>query len=365
MSQRPKWWHQLQAAKNEARLAVDLYNRPTESRSLEGFVVHMHLAWLYMLHAEFLRDGIDFRYRQKDGRRLVQIDGEPKTWELARCVEQGFSAEDPVRRNIEFFIRLRNRIEHRYEALLASVIAGKVQAHVLNFEETLERVFGSREGMADVLRFPVFMSSLTPDAVETLKKTHKRLPKKLTDFIREYDAAQPENVQSDWRYDFRVFLLPQSGPKSEADAVMRFLREDEMTAEQKQARDVVQTIIRTKQVPVQNKGKHKPGVVAKKVSGELGVVFSVHGHHTRAWKYYGVRPEGGAKHPEITDERYCVWDEPHGDYLYTDAWVRRLIKDLRSPLVFKAVTGSARRKLSTPTRDDASRMQSFGENVAP
>ena len=238
------------------------------------------------------------------------MDGEPKTWELGRCVEAAFADDDPVRRNIEFFIKLRNRIEHRYEALLASVIAGKVQAHVLNFEETLVQVLGTQEGMADVLRFPVFMSSLTPGAVDILKRTHRRLPSKSTTFIREFDAAQPEDVPSHWRYDFRVVLLPQTGPKTEADAVMRFLREDEMTPEQKQARDVVQTIIRTKQIPIQNKGKHKPSAVAKMVSEQLGVVFTVHGHHTRAWKHYGVRPEGQAERPELTDEKYCVWDEP-------------------------------------------------------
>jgi hypothetical protein len=353
VAQRPKWWHQLQAAKNEARLAVDLYNRPTESRSLEGLVMHMHLAWLYMLHAKLLRDGIDFRYREKGGRRLVRVDGEPKTWELARCLDEEFEPGDPVRGNIEFFIKLRNRVEHRYESLLASVIAGKVQAHVLNFEETLVRLFGAREGMSDVLRFPVFMSSLTPDAVKTLKKTHARLPKRLTTFIREFDVAQPEEVQSDWRYDFRVLLLPQTGPKTEADAVMRFLREDEMTSEQKEARDVVQTITRTKQVGVQNKGKHKPGAVAKMVSEQLGVVFNVHGHHTRAWKHYKVRPEGGADRPALTDEKYCVWDEPHADYLYTDAWVRKLVKDLANPFAFKIVTGSAPKKLAASTSTSA------------
>jgi Domain of unknown function (DUF3644) len=82
-----------------------------------------------------------------------------------------FGADDPVRRNIEFFIKLRNRIEHRCESLLASVIAGKVQAHVLNFEETLVRIFGVKEGMADVPRFPVSVSNLTPDAVKRLKTT--------------------------------------------------------------------------------------------------------------------------------------------------------------------------------------------------
>ena len=73
-----------------------------------------------------------------------------------------------MRRNVEFFIQLRNKIEHRYEKLLSVVIAGKTQAHVLNYEETCVRLFGTKEGLGEDLRFPpVFVSSLTPDAVES------------------------------------------------------------------------------------------------------------------------------------------------------------------------------------------------------
>jgi hypothetical protein len=113
-------------------------------------------------------------------------------------------------------------------------------------------------------------------------------------------------VQGDWRYDFRVLLLPQTGPKSDADAVVRFVREDEMTEEQRGARDVVQTIVREKAVPVQNKGKHKPSKVAALVEEQLGVRFSTFAHHTPAWQHYGVRPDKHAARPEGTDERYCV-----------------------------------------------------------
>jgi hypothetical protein len=45
----------LQASKSEACLAIDLYNRSSSERSLEGFIVHMNLAWLYLLHARFMR----------------------------------------------------------------------------------------------------------------------------------------------------------------------------------------------------------------------------------------------------------------------------------------------------------------------
>ena len=342
MARPRKWWYTLQASKKEACLAVDLYNRSSAERSLEGFIVHMHLAWLYMLHARFDRDGIDFRYWE--GRRLVRVDGEPRTWELTRClVEEYPDPNDPVRRNVEFFIQLRNKIEHRYAELVAVVVAGKTQAHVLNYEDAVTDTFGAREGLGDNLRFPVFVSSLTSDAVEALKRTHRKLPKRLTTFIQNYDAALPGEVQGDYRYDFRILLLPQTGPKTEADAVVRFVREDEMSDEQ---RDVVETITREKLVPVQNKGKYKPGAVAQKVEQVLQVRFDASSHHTRAWKYYEVRPPWGAAKSAATNERYCVWDEPHEDYLYTDAWVKKLIKELADPEQFNEVVGHQPEKLT-------------------
>jgi hypothetical protein len=341
-----KYWHILQASKREALIAVDLYNRAAAERSLEGFVMHLHLAWLYLHHARFERDGVDYRYREPDGRHFVRVDGEIKTWELARCLREAFPSEkDPVRANVEFFIKVRNKIEHRYEKLLATALAGKSQAYVLNYEETLTSWFGAKEGLGDDLRFPVFVSSLTPDAVKALKATHRKLPKKLNNFIREHDASLPPEVAEDWRYDFRVYLLPQTGPKTEADAVMRFVREDEMTTEQRAARDVVQNIVRNKLVPVQNKGRHKPGTVAKLVSQRLGVKFSNLGHHVPAWRYYEVRPDKHAARPELTNERYCVYDEPHSDYLYTDAWVKKLVKDLADPATFEEVTGHTQEPL--------------------
>jgi hypothetical protein len=56
---RPKRYQpMMHASQAEACLAVRLYNDPAEERSFEGFVVHMHLAFLYLLHAELCRDGV-------------------------------------------------------------------------------------------------------------------------------------------------------------------------------------------------------------------------------------------------------------------------------------------------------------------
>jgi hypothetical protein len=108
------WQHQLEASKQEALLAVDLYNRPGEDRRLEAFVVHMQIAWLYLLQAGFRREKVDYWYRDPRGRKLRGTDGEPRSWELRRCLREVYEDNDPVRQNVEFFIGLRDRIEHRY-----------------------------------------------------------------------------------------------------------------------------------------------------------------------------------------------------------------------------------------------------------
>lgn len=126
-------------------------------------------------------------------------------------------------------------------------------------------VVRQKEGIADKLRFPVFVSSLSKDAVDALKATYKRLPKRITSYVEEYDDSVAEDVRADQRYDFRVLLIPQTGPKSEADVAMRFVRLEDLPKDQQEKFEVVQTIIRDRQVPVGNLSRYKPSEVCKKV----------------------------------------------------------------------------------------------------
>ena len=94
----------VDASKEEALLAVDLYNQPKQPRRLEAFFVHMHLAWLYLLHARFRHDKVDYRYRKRNG-QFERVDGEPKTWELAKCVAERWGDNDAVRKNLGLYPR--------------------------------------------------------------------------------------------------------------------------------------------------------------------------------------------------------------------------------------------------------------------
>lgn len=135
---KPKRWQgKVKAACHEACFAVDLYNGPEVARSIEAFLIHMHIAWLMLLHALMDRDGIDYRYWKAD-RRLDYVDGQPKTWGLRKCVRERWPDEpSPVRANLEFFIKLRNMIEHRpvfTSVPIALAVAGHAQALLRNFE---------------------------------------------------------------------------------------------------------------------------------------------------------------------------------------------------------------------------------------
>jgi len=323
----------VEASRHEAVLAVDLYNRPRQPRTLEAFFLHMHVAWLYLLHAEFRQANVDYRYYDSEG-RLVRVDGEPKTWELQKCVEQRWAPPDPVRLNLEATISIRNRIEHRWQRELMIATAGFAQSLVLNFEEELCSHFSPSYSLEDELRFPLFIGAFTPNGVDRMLKAQQRLPLRLRRFLATFHADLDDSARSDQRYEFRVHLIPRTGAKTEADVSMSFVREETLTDEQRKALialgEAGTVIVRERVRPVANAGLMRPAEAARRINERLPYRFGLYSHFSHLWKHMAVRPLSGVEHPERTDERYCVYDAAHGDYLYTPAFVEKAVELLAS-----------------------------------
>ncbi|MQC25336.1 MAG: DUF3644 domain-containing protein [Chloroflexi bacterium] len=333
MPRSPKYRLMVEASKAEMLLAVDLWN----GRGASGpaaFVVHAQIAWRLLCHAKFEQDGTDYWYR-RNGRRF-RVNGDFRAWELSRSLRELYPDDDPLRRNIEFFIGIRDMVEHRLARDVATVISGKVQALILNYEGALRGWFD--DSLADDLRFPIFLSTLSDDAGEAVAHVWARLPNHLTSYINGYDESLDREVASDQRYEFRVYLIPQVGPRR-SPVWMEFLRSDDLTDEQREELARVVTVIRDRQVPVRNLGQLRASDVATSVETMLGARFRATPHHVRAWRHFRVRPDANADRPELTDERYCVYDEAHRDYLYTNAWVQKLVNELADPRRFEEVTG--------------------------
>lgn len=318
----------LDAARHEAALAIELYNSARQPRSLEAFFIHMHLAWQFLLHAEFEHTGVDYKYRDSSG-RIQRVDGEPRTWELQRCIEQRFDPEDPVRQNLENTVKIRNRVEHRWQRELAIATGGFAQSLVLNFESEICSQFGEQHSMGESLRFPLFVETFTPEGVERIKKALGSLPVGLQQMLASFHTDVDEDIAHDRRYEFRVHLVPQMGPRTDSHMSLNFVREDELSDEQRRALSLLgktgTVIVRERERPVVNSNLMRPNEVARRVNAELPFKFGLYSSFPRMWKYLDVRPIAGSSTPERTDERYCIYDRAHGDYLYTEAYVKKLI----------------------------------------
>jgi Protein of unknown function (DUF3644) len=116
----------LEKARDSALLAVE------ESG---GYITLMVIAWTSLFHAVFFRKKTK-PFRRKANKRYEKIEGDFKYWELDECLRQYYGADtsNPVRKHLESFIPLRNKIEHRSMPQLDANIFGECQAMLLNFD---------------------------------------------------------------------------------------------------------------------------------------------------------------------------------------------------------------------------------------
>ena len=307
----------------------------------------MHLAWLYLLHARFQRDGVDYRYRNPNG-RFIKVDGEPRTWELSKCTAERWGETDAVRKNLELTIALRNKIEHRYEDATALVTSGYAHAMLVNYDMELTGSFGAKESIGDQLRFPVFVGTFTMDSARQWTSARNSLPKKTREFLSRFVADVGPTVSDDPRFDFRINLVPKLGPKSSSDMAMTFTREDELSSSQREALEQLgksgKVLVREQHRPVANLGLMRPTAVAAAIEARTPFCFRPSSEVPTAWKRLKCRPKHGDAHPERTDERYCLYDQAHDDYLYTPAFVEKVVRETETEGKFEKFMGRSPRK---------------------
>ena len=167
---------------------------------------------------------------------------------------------------------------------------------------------------------------LAADAVEALRSTRASAPRGVVGFIDEFDAQLEPAVNQNDQYEFRVLLFEKTGPRSEDDLAVEFLSPKDLSPEQRKAMDSAMVLVRDRQVPVVNLERLKPGQVVKRVQ-EVVPPFNLT-YHTYAYRKFKARPPGNAPDPTATNPSYCIYDAAHRDYVYTPAWVLKLLHEL-------------------------------------
>lgn len=251
------------------------------------------------------------------------VDGDKKAWDLAKSVEEVFGSDDPIRKNIELFIKLRNKIEHRNLPALDRELVGECQALVLNFEDWLTDKFGDQYVLIETLFVPIQLSR-TKRAVVVSKDEES-----VVKFVKDYRGLLEANVENSQQYSFKAYLVPKIGNhRNSSDLAIEFVKYDPDNPEEMEKYDKAIVAIKEKHIPVANQDYIKPSVVLDKLR-QAGYSKSMN-WHTDMWRKYKVRPASNAKDKESCKTEYCVYDRAHGDYLYTESWVQLLIdKELK------------------------------------
>ena len=246
----------------------------------------------------------------------------------------------PSRKNIEFFLGLRNKIEHRYHPELDPALYGECQAMLMNFEDLVLREFGSDMALLDQVGVALQYSALRPQQqAEALRRLQSATLDDVRDYIQTFRAGLAPEVLESSQYSLRVFLIPklESNPNA-ADLSVEFVPYDPSSPTDMEALQSVTALIREKKVPVASKGLLKPKAVVERVTEVLPFKFTMH-THTQCWKHYEVRPPKDSNNSENTKADFCIYDELAQDYGYTEAWVKYLCRKLAEPDEYQAVVG--------------------------
>jgi len=315
----------LQSSINSALLAVEIYNKPRSTFRSECYITLMAMAWMRLFHAYFHRVKGDKYYYKKDGQWEI-IDGERKTWELGTCITKHGKLSPSVVANLEFFIGLRNKIEHRHidAKEVDTLIFGECQALLYNYESTLVEWFGADYGLNENLAYSLQFSKMR---VEEQKKANKALAtQELQDvkkYIEDYRSALKGDVFDSQEYSIKLLQIPKVSNTNRNDLAVEFVKWSELSEEDKENYEKLLAIVKDKIIVQEavNTDRYKPGDVLKKLEKRAGLELSQYDHRC-LYYIFSLRPISSENlPPETTNTKYCLYDATHEDYVYTQKWI--------------------------------------------
>lgn len=333
----------LEKSIESALLAVEIYNKPRTPFRVEAFITQMIMAWTRLFHAHF-HNTIGNRYYHKNSNGRYQlIDGEKKSWELKTCINKHGEIPDSVKSNLTFFIKLRNKIEHRHidRDEIGIMIFGECQALLYNYENTLIVFFGEEYAINENLFFSLQFSRLRKKSqLEASKKLLSKEIKELKNFIEIYRNSLSEDIFNSQEYSIKLIQVPKISNTNRNDLAIKFVDWNSLSKSDRSNYDQLLAIIKDKVVKKEaiNSGKRKPSDVIQIVNSEIDFEIN-HYDHQCLYCCFRIRPSraNDINDPLETNTNYCHYDVVHKDYVYQDAWAELIIKGIKDGRLTKDI----------------------------
>lgn len=278
----------LLKSREAALNAVQTFNNPLTTFKAETFIVLMNIAWMYLLHAYYRQEDIEYRYYRKGSQRRKfdrTKSGAFKYWELERCLnDDACPLDGPTKHNLRFLIGLRNEIEHHQSAGVGQRFSGHYFACCLNYERYVCELFGERYSLGEAAAFTLQFRDFT--AAGAGSQEPEPLPSSVAKYIQEFNAdLEEEDLQSPHFRRRFLFVPVTTGKAAQADEVIEFVRADSDLAES--LNDAYSRVL-LKEV---ERPKHLPSEIVQLMREEGYPKFNMH-HHTQLWKSMNAKNPG-------------------------------------------------------------------------
>ncbi|WP_458792290.1 DUF3644 domain-containing protein [Yoonia sp. MH D7] len=281
--------------------AVQTFNSAGLTFRAELFIVTAVIAWTYLLHAWFRREGIDYRY---PGQKTKE--GADKFWEAGHCLKHDrCPVKGGAAKNLQFLIEIRHEIEHRSTNRIDDALGAKLQACALNFNELLKKEFGVQYGLEK--RLPLALQFVSFGAEQrTVLKQASGLPKHIEAAIDAFEHGLNDEQLKDPTYRMTYGFVPMAAKKpGAADTAVQIISPGSEVAGE------IEKII-FKEV---NRERYPPGKVVEKAQAAGFPEFRMH-DHTLLWKKRGAKSIGKGYG--------CIGD--YGHWVWFDRWVDQVLE---------------------------------------
>ena len=332
----------LEGSIDAALLAVEVYNKPRTTFRSQAYIVLMIIAWTRLFHAYFNKTiGNTYYYKDKNGHyELIDKNGhyelidkktkERKAWELSTCIKRYGSLSEPVKANLDFFIGLRNKIEHRNvtERQVDTKIFGECQSLLCNYENLLIQIFGEEHALNESLAFSLQFSYKRPEEQKRASKSVLSSEmREIRSYIDNYRSSLRDEIFDSQEYSIKLIQIPKVSNTNRNDLAIEFVSWNELDSADREIYHQIITLIKDRKVSIEGKnvGRFLPGQVVKKVRERIGPNFSQY-DHTCLYTIFSVRPTGSDPNPDVTNTEYCHYDETHEDYVYQESWIDFIVQ---------------------------------------
>ena len=293
----------LSKSREAALNAVQTFNNPLTTFKAETFIVLMTIAWMYLLHAYYRREGLEYRYYEKGPKRRKfdrTRSGAFKYWELERCLnEKTCPLDGPTKQNLRFLIGLRHEIEHHRSTGADGTFSGRYLACCLNYERYICVLFGGQQSLGENVAFTLQFRDITALATPTsTEEDVAPLPSNVAKYLQEFDAKLSDEEFSSPSFRRRFLFTPLvTSKKAQADKVIEFVPAGSELGESINA-SYQQVFLKEVE-----RLKHLPGEIVELMREEGYAGFNMR-HHTLLWKKLDTKNPGKGYGVEVAKTWY-------------------------------------------------------------